>query len=966
MALPALLALTWVACGDGVSPDGGVDEPDGRVTMDGETPPPADTGPQCESDRGCDDGDYCNGTERCLPGSAEAGPNGCAPGAPPCDEATEICDEAADRCTLDECNDGGDADGDGDARIACGGNDCDDTNGMVYSTAQEVCDAMGVDEDCEPATIRSETPGLEDGDADDDGFVDDACFNTRPDGTENRGRDCDDGAADVNPGITLDGCNGVDDDCDGMIDEDPDFIFYQDIDGDGFGVVSTTVTACSAPPGFTLMSGDCDDTRASVNPGNAEICNGIDDDCSGLADDPAPPDTCDCTNGSPQTCGTTDVGACSTMTVTCSGGMWPTCTFQDPQLERCGGGDRDCDGLTDDADPDIASGSPSVTGAIVYYRDADADGYGDPGASENRCSPRAGYVLQAGDCDDTVATTHDRAAELCDGTVDDDCDGTVDEGCDCTNGTTRRCGMTDVGRCQYGTETCMAGRWQACSGHVDPAPYETCGAEDEDCDGLTNDADPGIASGDISLTGATVYYRDADGDMYGDGTMPSRRCTAAAGWVLVTGDCDDTRMGSNPGAMESCAAGMRDEDCDMVVDEGCGCTNGETQTCGTTNVGDCSSMTVTCAAGAWPTCRFQDPEPEICGGGDEDCDGLSNDNDPSIAMGDPGVTGATLYYRDMDGDGEGDPMNTIRRCSAMAGWVLVGGDCDDSNPSRGSMLTEAPFACDGIDNDCDSRVDEDPNPEVCGGGDEDCDGLSNDDDPDIAAGDRMMTGATLYYRDMDGDGYGISAVSRNRCGPATGWSTLIEDCDDSRTSRSPGNMEGAFMCDGIDNDCDGTVDEDGTTTITCYRDIDGDGYGQMGSTMRACSCPAGWTSRSDSFDCIDSFGARSALIHPGAGYQTLGYCGDGQTPCTNAGGFSGCRNSFGICNSGTLWDYDCSGTATPQSRAGCASSGMGCYTSPSGTYATHTAADCGTDVDRGRCSIGCSLFASGTMTLGCR
>ncbi|GAB5548913.1 MAG: hypothetical protein SangKO_086730 [Sandaracinaceae bacterium] len=868
VALPALLALTWVACGDGVSPDGGVDEPDGRVTMDGETPPPADTGPQCESDRGCDDGDYCNGTERCLPGSAEAGPNGCAPGAPPCDEATEICDEAADRCTLDECNDGGDADGDGDARIACGGNDCDDTNGMVYSTAQEVCDAMGVDEDCEPATIRSETPGLEDGDADDDGFVDDACFNTRPDGTENRGRDCDDGAADVNPGITLDGCNGVDDDCDGMIDEDPDFIFYQDIDGDGFGVVSTTVTACSAPPGFTLMSGDCDDTRASVNPGNAEICNGIDDDCSGLADDPAPPDTCDCTNGSPQTCGTTDVGACSTMTVTCSGGMWPTCTFQDPQLERCGGGDRDCDGLTDDADPDIASGSPSVTGAIVYYRDADADGYGDPGASENRCSPRAGYVLQAGDCDDTVATTHDRAAELCDGTVDDDCDGTVDEGCDCTNGMTRPCpGRSDVGNCMRGTNTCVAGRWQACMGFIDPVP-ETCDSGDEDCDGVRNDGDPDIATGDVSLTGASIYYRDADGDGYGDPGMPSRRCSAAAGWVLTNDDCDDTRMSIHPHAPTSCAVESEDDDCDGDVDEGCACTDGETSTCGTTDVGVCTTTTRTCAGGAYPPCSNVNPGTETCtGGGDEDCDGLTDDNDPDIAMGDPGMTNATLYYRDMDGDGYGDSSMTLRRCSPAAGWVLVGGDCDDSTAAR-----------------------------------------------------------------------------------------------------SPGNMEGAFMCDGIDNNCNGTVDEDGTNKVTCYEDVDRDGYGQAGSTIAACTCPDGWTSRSDAFDCVDSSGARSALIHPGADYQTVGYCGSGGSACVNAGGSPGCPNSWGLCvGGGVLWDYDCSGGVSVQPRARCDSSSGFCTTFPRGPFSTHPVADCGTNVDRGVCSaLTCTMGRSGTMALGCR
>ncbi len=863
VALPALLALTWVACGDGVSPDGGVDEPDGRVTMDGETPPPADTGPQCESDRGCDDGDYCNGTERCLPGSAEAGPNGCAPGAPPCDEATEICDEAADRCTLDECNDGGDADGDGDARIACGGNDCDDTNGMVYSTAQEVCDAMGVDEDCEPATIRSETPGLEDGDADDDGFVDDACFNTRPDGTENRGRDCDDGAADVNPGITLDGCNGVDDDCDGMIDEDPDRTFYEDVDGDGFGVVSSTRTACTAPPGFAVMSGDCNDANRNINPGNPEPCNGIDDDCSGVADDPAPPAMCACTDGATQSCGpTTDVGACVYGTSTCVGGAWGPCVgATGPAAEICNGADDDCDGSTDDSDPDIGSGSPSATGATVYYRDADGDGYGDPAMSENRCTPRSGYVLQPGDCDDTVATTHDMAAELCDGTVDDDCDGTVDEGCDCTNGMTRPCpGRSDVGSCMRGTNTCVGGRWQVCMGFRDPAP-ETCDSGDEDCDGLSNDADPDIASGDVSLTGATVYYRDADGDTYGDLDMPSRRCSAAAGWVLVIDDCDDTRATVNPGAMEICDAAGLDEDCDGNPNPGCACTVGETEMCGTTDVGECTITTRTCMGGMFPDCMNVDPGTETCGSGDEDCDGLSNDNDPSIAMGDPSVTGATLYYRDMDGDGYGDSSMTLRRCSPAAGWVLVGGDCDDSTAAR-----------------------------------------------------------------------------------------------------SPGNMEASFTCDGIDNDCNGSIDEAGTNEVDCYRDQDADGYGRTSGAIRSCSCPAGYVPTAG--DCVDNSGSRSALVRPNAQYQSTGHC-NGSPPLWN-GACNVCSPSDPFCTvTYPSHEYNCDGVETPEPRlSSCA--GFPCGGSARRPTSSHPASSCGSSVPHSRCDFTCSVVSDGTAPLRCR
>lgn len=437
VALPALLALTWVACGDGVSPDGGVDEPDGRVTMDGETPPPADTGPQCESDRGCDDGDYCNGTERCLPGSAEAGPNGCAPGAPPCDEATEICDEAADRCTLDECSDGGDADGDLDPRPACGGSDCDDNNPNVYSTAQEVCDEDGVDEDCHPETIRSEAPGLEDGDVDGDGYVDVACFNTRADGTEHRGRDCDDLTAAANP-RGVESCDLVDNDCDGRVDEGVLEIYYRDEDGDGYGCdpadplalvcSAAPVEACSAPAGFVGLAGDCDDRPAdgtAVHPGAVEVCNmGRDDDCDGMERV-----GCACSIGEMRDCGPPGplMGNCRRVSQACVDGAWPgTCESSGAVFPRrngsgglfdpCGGGDEDCDGTVDEDD------------RTPYFRDDDSDGYGDPVRRMDFCpgDDTTGYVRNSLDCDDTSVMVRPGVGEVCD-SVDQDCDGRVDE-----------------------------------------------------------------------------------------------------------------------------------------------------------------------------------------------------------------------------------------------------------------------------------------------------------------------------------------------------------------------------------------------------------------------------------------------------------------------------------------------------------------------------------------------------------
>jgi MYXO-CTERM domain-containing protein len=93
--------------------------------------------------------------------------------------------------------------------------------------------------------------------------------------------DCDDLAAEVFPGAD-ERCNGIDDDCDEVIDEDDavDAVeWYPDADGDGFGAAGSTRRACSAPEGYGSGSDDCDDSDADVNPDAPEVCDGIDNDC---------------------------------------------------------------------------------------------------------------------------------------------------------------------------------------------------------------------------------------------------------------------------------------------------------------------------------------------------------------------------------------------------------------------------------------------------------------------------------------------------------------------------------------------------------------------------------------------------------------------------------------------------------------------------------------------------------------
>ena len=102
--------------------------------------------------------------------------------------------------------------------------------------------------------------------------------------------DCNDADATVNPGVAADGCNAVDDDCDGTIDEDPDVSWHLDADGDGYGGAGEAVSACVAPEGYASGTADCDDDNADAWPGADEACDEVDNDCDGEVDEGLPTD----------------------------------------------------------------------------------------------------------------------------------------------------------------------------------------------------------------------------------------------------------------------------------------------------------------------------------------------------------------------------------------------------------------------------------------------------------------------------------------------------------------------------------------------------------------------------------------------------------------------------------------------------------------------------------------------------
>ena len=96
--------------------------------------------------------------------------------------------------------------------------------------------------------------------------------------------DCDDQNAQIHPGVE-EICDGLDNDCNGEIDEGVLTIFYIDDDGDGFGNPESSGEYCSPPEGYVPSGSDCDDSNPDVFIGNNEICDGIDNNCNDEIDE---------------------------------------------------------------------------------------------------------------------------------------------------------------------------------------------------------------------------------------------------------------------------------------------------------------------------------------------------------------------------------------------------------------------------------------------------------------------------------------------------------------------------------------------------------------------------------------------------------------------------------------------------------------------------------------------------------
>ena len=334
------------------------------------------------------------------------------PGAPErCDEIDNDCNGIADDELVEVWYFDADEDGfgGGDPFESCDpgpgyvadNTDCDDLNPTIFPGAEEICNEL--DDNCDAVIDEGVTTAFYlDGDNDDWGVSDaivDAC--TVPQGYTDRPGDCDDANEAVNPAAT-ELCNGIDDNCDAVIDEDSAAdapTWYADTDTDGYGDAASTTKACAPPSGYVDDDTDCDDTSADISPETVWYLD-YDTDTYGNPDWT----TQSCTQPSGYVADDTD---CDDTEATTYPGA----------DEYCDGEDDNCDGSVDE---------DTAVDVLTWYEDGDSDGFGNASVTDEECEQPSGYVSDDTDCDDTDDTVYPGARERLNG-VDDDCNGTTDD-----------------------------------------------------------------------------------------------------------------------------------------------------------------------------------------------------------------------------------------------------------------------------------------------------------------------------------------------------------------------------------------------------------------------------------------------------------------------------------------------------------------------------------------------------------
>ena len=542
-------------------------------------------------------------------------------------------------------------------------------------------------------------------------------------------------------------CDNLDDDCDGQTDEG----------FDGLGA------PCSVGLGACVRSGvgTCADDGGSVvcsahagAPAARELCNGIDDTCDGRTDEGFVGVGTVCNVGA-GACARSGVNVCS------ADGQSVACNVQagQPTPERCDAVDNNCDGRTDEGFAGL--GTPCSAGQGVCQR-----------AGVNVCSADGSGVS----CNAVASAP--APAELCNG-LDDDCNGRVDESFADLN---TACSV-GVGACfRNGVRVCAAnGAGTLCNAVAGNPVAEICDGVDNNCDGHTDEATASL--GQICSVGrgacrrAGIYICN-----------PNDRGGAAI--------CD-----VSPGQPSAEQCNGVDDDCDGSTDEdfptvGVVCNVG-VGGCARAGVNVCSADGTGVACNAAPGA----PSVERCDSVDNDCDGLTDEIFPTL--GTPCSAGRGICQRAgvnvCSGDGLGVSCNAVPG-AALPAEVCNGlddncdGSVDESFPTLGTPCSAGRGICQragvnvcavgGAGVSCNAVAGAAAPAELCNGLDDNCDGRTDEAFADLNTACSVGTGACLRngVKNCSGDGL-------------------------STTCNAVAGLASADVCDGVDNNCEGHVDE---------------------------------------------------------------------------------------------------------------------------------------------------------------
>jgi hypothetical protein len=613
-------------------------------------------------------------------------------------------------------------------------------------------------------------------------------------------------------------CDGKDNDC---MPSTPDGSADSRVGktcGNAKGICIPGTTVCTA--GNVV----CNDPSEAT----AEICDGLDNDCDGKIDEGTPPlpgvgDPCFPNLPDPPAV----VGECRAGMKACVGGTLVCQNFKGPTPDICDTLDNDCNAQTADGSADPAVGQ--ICGSSV----------GECRQGSNICT--GGQIICSGG--------RGPVAESCDG-KDNDCDNVTDENLPDTNNDDVRdivsCGSS-VGLCRTGEELCVAvptsvdpdGFDYQCIGGVGPVP-EICDGLDNNCNGVTDECtgDPSSAAFMACVNDPLGPLGAGGGQICGNPVAPCHtgktKCVADAdgqghpGFVCV---------GNLDGGPEIC--NLQDDDCDTKIDEDLDPANDPRlgQVCGQGMAGTCRDLSGNpcgkcrfgvqqCVMGVIECIGTIGPSPyEKCNKADDDCDGKIDECvDPNDATCPPGEIDPNTPVGSLCGDGTGECMEGINVC--VDGALVCQG-----------VVGPTDEICNGKDDDCDTLIDENipvgapcgssvgecqPGVLVCPPGgagaldcqggvlpmDETCDGLDNDCDGMVDEG--------LGLGELCGSDVGqckqgkVACVGgRKVCGGEAG--PQLETCD----------------C--LDNDCDGKIDEDSAASPVCPG----------GSACVMCQCALG-------------------------------------------------------------------------------------------------------------------------------